>query len=65
MYSTRERATHEEEKGICIRYSLVHSEGRILQKDDIWENDVRISKRELKEEKGRSIYMKQTDTTKK
>lgn len=41
---------HEEEKGICIRYSLVHSEGRILQKDDIWENDVRISKRELKEE---------------
>ena len=46
---------HEEEKGTCIRYSLVHSEGRILQKDDIWDNEVRISKRELKEESAQII----------
>ena len=39
----------KKKKGTCIRYSLVHSEGRILQKDDIWDNEVRISKRELKE----------------
>jgi hypothetical protein len=46
----KRKLAQEEEKGICIRYSLVDSEGYILTKDDIWNQKVKISKRELKSE---------------
>ena len=46
----KRKLAKEEEKGICIRYSLVDSEGCILSKDDIWNEKIKIDKRELKTE---------------